>query len=605
MMKGWSQSDQLLARYSFCNMAKYISNREIVKLFREIVAAYEAKGENRFKIIAYENAATGVEHATSELKDLWDDGLLDTVPGLGKTIRGHLDELFKFGKVRHFERVKKALPKGMFSLLDVGGLGPKSAYKLAKELNLNNLRDLQKAAKMGKIRNIPGFGPKSESDILTAIDELKGKSSRYLLTEAFPVAQRVLKYLRGHSDCERAEPLGSLRRMLSTVGDIDIAVASKKPKEIIAHFKNFKEIKRILDAGDRKSSVLLQNGMQVDLIVQPTKAFGALLVHFTGSKAHNISLREYAIKKGMSVSDYGIKVKGKLKEFVTEEDFYKFLGLDYIVPELREDSGEIEAAYRPASGKSNGLPKVVNHKDIRGDIHLHSNYPIEPSHDLGTASFEQIIKKAKELNYEYIGFSDHSPGYSTHTNKQIIDLILKRKKKIEYLKSKYRGFGILNLLEIDILTNAKLSVPQEALKLLDGAIAGIHSSHRQGKNMITKRLLLAIDSPYVKVISHPTGRLLNQRESYEADWPEIFDACRKTKTILEINAFPTRLDLYDTLVREAIKKQVKLVINTDAHQIDHMDNMAYGIAVARRGWATSADIANTLSWTDFAKLFTS
>ena len=579
------------------SMAKFISNKDIAKLLREIAAAYEAKGENRFKVIAYDNAAASVEHATSELKDLWEDGQLNTIPGLGQSIGEHLDELFRTGKVRHFEAVKKGMPQGMFSLLEIGGLGPKSAYKLAKELNLKGLQDLEKAAKSGKIRNIPGFGEKSEQDILTAIAELKSKGSRYILTEAFPIAERVLKHLRTHKDCERAEPLGSLRRMLSTVGDIDIAVASQKPKEIIEHFKKFKEIKRVLDAGKRKSSIFLQNGMQVDLLVAPTRAFGALLVHFTGSKNHNIALREYALKKGMSVSDYGIKAKEKLKEFATEEEFYKFLGMDYIDPELREDTGEIEASL------NHHLPDLVEIKDIKGDIHLHSNYPIEPSHDLGTATFEEIIKRAKELNYQYVGLSDHSPGYSTHTKEQIIKLISRRKEQIEHLKSKYPRFGILNLLEIDILTGGELSVPEEGLKLLDGAIAGIHSSHRQDKKMITERLLTAINSPYVQVISHPTGRLLNQRESYEADWPRVFDECRKTNTMLEVNAYPDRLDLPDTMVREAIKAQVKLIINTDAHQLEQMDNMPYGVAVARRGWATKRNIANTMVWVEFAKMF--
>ncbi len=579
-------------------MTKFFSNKDIARLLREISAAYQARGENRFKIIAYDNAATSVEHATSELKDLWEDGQLDTVPGLGKSIQEHLDELFKTGKVKHFETIKKGLPQGMFSLLDIGGLGPKSANKLAQELNLKNIDDLEKAAKNQKIRNIPGFGQKSENVILTAISELKGKvTNRYLITEAFTVAERVLKHLRSHKDCERAEPLGSLRRMVATVGDIDIAVASQNPREIIEHFKKFKEVKRILDAGPRKSSLLLLNGMQVDLIVQPTRAFGALLQHFTGSKNHNIKLREYALKKGYSVSDYGIKVKGKIKEFKTEEDFYKFLGMDFIPPELREDTGEIEAAL------ARKLPIVVDIGDIKGDIHLHSDYPIEPSHDSGINSFQQITNKAKILGYQYVGFSDHSPGYSTHTKSQIIDLIKKRSENIEHLKSSPKEIGILNLLEIDILSDGQLSVPEEGLKILDGAIAGIHSSHHQDKATITKRMLVAIESPYVQVISHPTGRLLDQRQSYEVDWPRIFEACVNTKTLLEINAWPNRLDLPDVLVRDAIKAGVKLIVNSDSHQVEQMDNMRFGVAVARRGWATKEDIVNSLPWVEFRKIF--
>lgn len=578
-------------------MAKFFSNREIAKIFREVAAAYEVKGENRFKIIAYDNAATSIEHATSELKDLWDDGKLDIIAGLGKSIQSHLDELFRTGKVKHFEQVKKGLPPPMFELLDIPGMGPKSAYKIANELKVKNIKDLEIAAKSGKIEKLAGFGSKSEQDILASISEFKGRTQRHILPVAAACAQRVLDHLRTAKACVRAEPLGSLRRMVATVGDIDIAVASNQPGEIIKHFKSFKEVARVLEAGPRTSSVVLKNGMQIDLMVQPPEAFGALLQHFTGSKNHNIHLRELAIKKDFSLSEYGIKIKGRLKKFNTEKEFYKFLGLDFIEPELREDTGEIEAA------ANHRLPNLVGLEDIKGDIHLHSNYPIEPSHDLGTGSFEEIIARARKLNYEYVGLSDHSPGFSTHSKQQIIDLIKKRTAKIEQLKSSEKKIRILNLLEIDILANGELSVPEKGLKLLDGSLAGIHSSHRQDKKMMTKRMLVACQSPYVQVISHPTGRLLQERESYEVDWPRIFEACVKTKTMLEINAHPSRLDLTDALVREAQKAKAKLVINTDAHAIDQMDNMRFGVAVARRGWATKHDIVNTLPWVEFRKLF--
>lgn len=577
---------------------RFITNKEIAKLLRAVSAAYSATGGDRFKIIAYDNAADSVEHATSELKDLWEENKLGSVPGLGKSIQSHLDELFKTGKVKHFDEVMKNLPPGMFELLNIGGLGPKSAYKLAKELNVKNVKELEDAAKKGKIRNLAGFGAKSEQDVLSSIEELNSKpQTRYTLPFAYGVADNVLSYLRENRDCNRAEPLGSLRRMVATVGDIDIAVASENPKGIIEHFKNFPQIKRILDAGDRKSSVLLFNGIQVDLLVQPTHAFGALLQHFTGSKNHNVHLREIALKHQMSVSDYGITIKGKLHEYENEYQFYRALNMDYIEPEMREDTGEIEAA---AKGT---LPKLVKVEDIKGDIHLHSDFAIEPSHDLGQNSFEEILKKAKRLNYEYIGLSDHSPGYSTHSKQQIVDLIKRRTDKIEQLKNSAEQIGILNLLEIDILNTGEISVPEEGLKLLDGAIAGIHSSHSQDKKSITKRLLNACENPYIKVISHPTGRLLLQRESYDADWQAVFEACRKTQTMLEINAWPSRLDLPDTLVREAIKYNVKLVINSDAHEVSQMENMPFGVSVARRGWATKENIANTLPWVEFKKMF--
>ena len=578
-------------------MAHFFSNKEIAKLFRSISAAYTVKGDDYFKIIAYDKAADSIEHATSELKDLWDDGKLDTVSGFGKSIQSHLDELFRTGKVKHFEEIKKDLPEGMFELLDIGGMGPKSAYKLAKSLKIKNIKDLEVAAKGGKIQAIEGFGQKSEQDILRSIAQYHGRENRHLLPLAFSTAQRVLNHLKLIPQCERAEPLGSLRRMVATVGDIDIAVASKNAPKIIKHFTKFREVGRILEAGPKTSSVILKNGIQIDLMVQPLEAFGALLQHFTGSKNHNIHLRELALKKHLSLSEYGIKVKGVLKKFPTEEDFYQFLGMDWIPPELREDTGEIEAA------SSHKLPHLVKLNDIKGDIHLHSDFPIEPSHDPGANSFEEIIEKAKTLDYEYIGLSDHSPGYSTHSRQQIIELIKKRTDAIEKLRSKHQEIKLLNLLEIDILANGALSVPDEGLKILNGAIAGVHSSHRQDRKTMTKRILTACQSPYVQVISHPTGRKLQEREAYEVDWREVFEECLKTKTILEVNAWPNRLDLPDVLVKEATKVGVKLIINTDSHEVSQMDNMRFGVAVARRGWASAKDIVNTLPWLEFKKWF--
>ncbi len=576
---------------------KFFSNKEIAKLLRNISAAYTAKNGPYFKIVAYDNAADSIEHSTSEIKDLWEDKKLDTVVGLGKGIQEYLDELFKTGKVKHFDEVQKGLPKGMFELLGITGIGPKTAYKLAKELKIRNISDLEKVAKEGKIRKLEGFGEKSEKEILISIEQHKGKLDRLLLPFAFATSEKILNYLRKNKDVEKAEPLGSLRRRVATVGDIDIAVASENTQKVIDYFKRFSDVQRVLGAGPMSSSVVLKNGIQVDLKVLPTDSFGSLLQHFTGSKSHNVSLREFALKEKMSLSEHGIKHKGKLIKFGVEEDFYKYLGLRWIEPELRENTGEIEASL------NNQLPKLVEGKDIRGDIHIHSNFPIEPSHDLGKHSLENMVKKAKDLGYEYIGLSDHSPGYSTHTKKQIIELIKRRTNEIEQIKGSDRSIRILNLLEIDVLADGKLSVPNAGLMLLDGAIAGIHSSHNQEKKRITGRLLSAINCEFVKIISHPTGRLLQQRESYEADWPKVFEACRKTQTLLEINAWPSRLDLPDTLVRDAIKCGVKLVINTDAHALEHMDNMKFGVSVARRGWAEKKHIANTQNWLEFKKMF--
>ena len=576
---------------------KYYTNREIAKLFREIAAAYSVKGGNNFKIIAYNNAADSVENAPGELKDLWEDGKLDSVAGLGKSIKSHLDELFKTGKVKHFQSIKKDLPEAMFDLLNFTGMGPKIAYKLSKALKLKNARDLEKAAKEGKIRTLPGFGEKSEKEILKSIEEYRAKNQRYNLPLAFSAAQRIINHMKKLDACEKVEPLGSLRRMVATIGDVDIAVASNEPKKVIKHFNSFREIARIITAGSVSSSVVLKNGMRIDLKIQPPEAFGALLQHFTGSKYHNIALREYSLKLGKSLSEYGIKYKGKLHKFSNEEDFYKFLNLNYIEPELRENTGEIEAAQK------HNLPKLINPNDIRGDLHIHSSYPIEPSHDLGKDTFLDIAKKAKELKYEYFGLSDHSPGASTHTKSQITSLIKKRTQKIEQLNNSSGNIRALNLLEIDILTSGELSVPQEALNLLDFAIAGIHSGHSENKDKITKRLMTAIHNPKVKVISHPTGRIIGERNPYEADWEAVFKECARTKTCLEINSWALRLDLPDTLIRQAKQFGVKFVINSDAHAISHMENLQFGVSVARRGWCTKEDIVNTRPYVEFARHF--
>ncbi len=576
---------------------KYFSNRDIAKLLRDIAAVYSVKGENNFKIIAYNNAADSVENATRELKELWEDKKLNSVSGLGKSIQSHLDELFKTGHVKHFDEVKKGFPPVMFDLINLAGMGPKNAYKLSTTLKIKSIGELETAAKEGKIRAIPTFGQKSEKEILASILEFQGKNDRYNLPFTASVAQRVIDHIKKLGEAKEVEPLGSLRRMVSTIGDVDIAVASNEPAKIINHFKSFRETARVVTSGDVSSSMILQNGMRIDLKIQPPEAFGALLQHFTGSKYHNIALREYALKNKMSLSEYGIKYKGKLHKFANEADFYHFLNLDYIEPELRENTGEIEAA------KNHTLPELIDTQNINGDLHIHSNYPIEPSHDLGKNSFEQLIERALELNYQYVGLSDHSPGASTHTKKQIIELIKKRTKKIEQINTSFKNIRVYNLLEIDILTSGELSVPQEGLEMLDFAIAGIHSSHNQPKDQITKRLMAAIDNPKVKIISHPTGRIIGERNSYEADWETVFKKCVKTKTYLEINSWATRLDLPDTLVRLAKSLGVKFVINSDAHAVSHMDNIKFGVSVARRGWCTKDDVLNTCSYIEFSRHF--
>ena len=595
-----------------------MTNREIAQLLRNIAAAYEVLGENRFRIIAYDRAAESIEHLTSELKDYWDDGKLGEIPAVGETIAGHLDELFKTGSSKHFASVMGKVPQAIFPLLMVPGLGPKKAYKLVKALKLTSaksvIEDLGKAAKAHRIASIEGFGEKSESDILTGLEAFKKgqiKENRMVLPEADAIAHEVLTHIRKSPDAKHTDTLGSLRRWVSTVGDVDIAVATAKPKEVIDHFITFPH-QKIIERGPTGASLLLHNGRQVDMRVGKPSAYGAMLQYFTGSKNHNIRLREYALTKGMSLNEYGIKDirTGKLRTFETEEAFYKALGLAFIPPEIREDKGEIEAALRSAQGKPGGLPNLVELKDIRGDLHIHTSYNLEPSHDLGSSTLAEVLDKAHELGYSYVGLSDHNPSKGNHSDNQIIDIMKRRKNKYEQQYYSWNArvkkrVHLVIMLEVDILSDGKLALPDEAYNYVDAVIVSVHSSFSQNKSDMTKRITNALQShPKVRIFGHPTGRLLQKREGYELEWDTIFDICQHNDIALEINAFPDRLDLPDMLVFEAAKKDIKFCINTDAHAAGQMDSMKFGVSVARRGWATKRDIVNCMDYNDFATWIT-
>jgi len=583
-----------------------MNNQDVAKLFKNVAAAYAIKDEKkfRFQILAYQKASEAIAGSTSELKDLYKEDKLNSVPGIGSTIKSRIEELFRKGHVEHFDSVLEGIPGSVFVLLDVPSLGPKKAYKLTSKFSLTNPKtvvdNLINEAKEGNIAKIPTFGEKSQEDILTALLEYKqgkNKTERMVLPYASEIADKIIEYLKKSSAINKVATLGSLRRRMPTVGDIDIAAASDNPKEAIDRFVSYPYKERIIEKGPSTASFLTSGGKQVDFMVQPVEGFGALLQHFTGSKNHNVHLREYALKKGMSLSERGIKdlskKDGRIRSFDSEEKFYKALGMQWIPPELRENKGEIELA------ANNKLPFLVELKNIRGDLHIHSSFPIEPSHDLGNNSIKEMVQKANYLNYEYIGFSEHNPNISRHTNKQIYDLIAKRNDEIEQIKSSIKSVRIIKLLETDILPSGELAIDDKSLNLLDASIVSIHSGFNMEKKKLTDRILKGLSHPKVKILAHPTGRLLNERAGYDLEWDKIFDFCKKNNKAIEINAWPLRLDLPDVLVKEAIKYGVKFVINTDSHAVDQMNLMKYGVDVARRGWATKNDILNTLSYNKF------
>lgn len=585
-----------------------MTNLQIAELLRSIAAAYQLKDKekNKFRIVAYQRAADAVEHLTSEAKDLWDDGKLKEVSGIGASIEEHLDEIFRTGKSKHFESVAKGIPPATFELMKVSGIGAKTAFKLAKKLKIKEgkgaIKKLEKAIKEGKVSDIEGFGEQSQEAIEKSVKEIKSKKRRLLLPYATNIADEIIEWMKKEKGVKSVDVLGSLRRKTSTIGDVDIAVATNTPIKVLDHFTKFPKKQRILEKGDKTASIIVSASVQVDIMVQSPDSYGSLLQHFTGSKHHNIALREYAIKKQMSLSEYGIKKGGKLTKCSTEKDFYQKLGMDWIEPELREDAGEIEAAI------NHKLPKLIKLKDVKSDLQIHSDFNIEPSHDLGESSMEEIVDKANKLGYEYIAFTEHNPSQSRHNNKQTIDLLKRKKEKIEKLNSSIaeKGTGsvkkVFNSLEIDILPDGRLPVSNKSLELLDFALVSIHSSFKQQRNTATKRIITALVHPKVKIFAHPTGRKLGFREGIELNWPEIFDFCKENNKWLEINAQPMRLDLPDVIVRDAIKEEVMLTLGTDAHYKDGLNNMIFGISVARRSWAIKSDIINTKPLKEFVKM---
>lgn len=584
------------------------TNKEISHLLRSVSATYLIKNGNRFKRIAYDNAAEAIEKLTREIKDIWQEGKLDQIEGIGKGISYYLDDYLKKGKSKHFQEVFKGIPESVFELMKLQSVGPMKAFALATKLNINKkdtaVERLKKAIKLGKIATLEGFGEKSQKSILESIKLYKKKSLqsyRMPLPYAYQQAIQIIEYLKKIKNVEKVELLGSLRRMFPTIGDIDIAIQTKDEfrDEIIKHFLNYPFKISTEVAGENKASIILSSGSKVDIRLQSKNTWGALLQYFTGSKAHNIKLRELAQKKNLSISEYGIKEvinnrKGVNHTFVDERSFYKFLELQYIPPEIREGTTEIELA------KKNLIPKLIDLKDIKGDFHIHSNYQIRSSHDYGTASYSEIADRAIQLNYSYIGFSDHNPKVTGHNKQEIIEILKNRKVAIErQMKSKKLKYYIG--LEVDILTDGRLAVPDEAFDYLDYMIVAIHSAFHMSQNDMTARVLKGLNNKKVKILAHPTGRLIGKRDGYELQWDKIFAYCKNNDIAIEINSWPERLDLPDNLVREAIQHKVKLIINTDSHDNSHMDNMFYGVSVARRGWAEKTDIINTYNYKDLDK----
>ncbi|MGE4554947.1 MAG: DNA polymerase/3'-5' exonuclease PolX [Candidatus Paceibacterota bacterium] len=566
-------------------------NLQLAKIFYQMAVFLEME-DIPFKPQAYEKAALALETLSEDIEKIYkekgEEGLLD-IPGVGKSIAEKIIEFLKTGKIKEFEEKRKKIPVNIEELMQVEGIGPKTIRDLYKYLKIKNLKDLEKAAREGKIRNLPNFGEKSEQNILKAIEFLKKSQGRFLLSEALAIGEKIIEELKKLKEIDKIYFAGSLRRMKETIGDIDLLVTIKKgakngSKKVMDKFISLEGIEKVWDYGLTKSSVRFNLGIDVDLRVVNDYEFGSALQYFTGSKEHNIATRKLALEKGLKLNEYGVFKGKKRVAGKTEEEVYRIIGLPYIEPELRENRGEIEMALK------NQLPKIINYDEIKGDLHVHSFY------DGGENSIEEIVEASKKMDYEYIGISDHTKFLKIEhglDEKELLrqhEEIKKINKRLEETGEKFR---VLHGCEANILNDGSLDIDEKVLEKLDYVIAGIHSHMKMSKEEMTERLLKAIKNPLVKIISHPTGRLINRRDEYQIDFEKILKAAKEYNTALEVNSFPDRLDLNDKNIRKAVELGVKLVINTDSHHIDQLRFIRFGIAQARRGWATKGDIINT------------
>lgn len=557
-----------------------MKNQIIADTFRSIAELLEIKGDNPFRIRAYLRAADNIEGLKEDIETLIEQDRLSDIPGIGQDLAEKIKEIASTGRCKHYEELKKIVPAGVLEMLLIPSVGPKTAKLFYDELGIDSCEALQKAAKNGRLLTLPGVKQKTVDNILKGIELLKKGKERMDLLLASTVAGTFVDGLKRSRHVKDIAAAGSLRRMKETVRDIDVLVSSDMPEDVVGVFTGMPSVKRVLARGETKSSVLTGDDAQVDLRVVAPESFGAALLYFTGSKNHNIRLRSLAIKQGLKINEYGIfDKKGRRLVSETEEGLYKYLGLDFIPPEMREDAGEIEAAQK------HRLPKLLEPKDIRGDFHAHTRYSD------GQDSIEDMAATARGLGYQYICLTDHS--VSLKVAHGLDRRRLKQKKaELDRVSKKFKGFRILFGSEVEIDGDGRIDYDDATLSQFDIVVAAIHSGFKQSRKQLTERIVRACKNKRVHIIAHPTGRLWPTRESYELDLKEVFRAARDTNTSLEINAHPNRLDLCDTHARRAKDEGVRLAISTDSHSVEHLSYMKFGVGLARRAWLEKKDVLN-------------
>lgn len=561
---------------------RVISKRDVARAFDEVAMMLEVLGDNPFRIRAFFNAARAVEDMSEDLNQMLASGELINVRGIGKSMVAHVKSMFETGTFPEFEELKKKVPPGMLEMLRISGLGPKKAKLIHDKLGIDSLEKLEEAARNGWIAELPGMGEKTQTNILAGIARYRKYSQRFLYSTAWDEASALLEIVRAVPGVTRSFIGGSLRRCRETIGDLDILATAKDAAPVMNAFTGAGNVATIVNQGPTKSSVILNSGINADLRVIPDESFAAAAHYFTGSKQHNTEVRAIAKKKGYKLNEYGLFVgdSDEVIPLATEEALFEFLGMDYIPPELRENTGEIEAALE------HRLPKLIEHDDIRGVFHCHSKYSD------GRATIEEMALAARDLGFEYLGIADHSQS-AGYVNGLKPDRVLQQREEIEKLNQELAPFFIFAGIESDILQSGKLDYPDEILASFDYVVASVHGQFTGTEAEMTERIVRAVSNPYCTMLGHPTGRILLTRDGYPLDLRAVFEACVAHNTYMEINAWPNRLDLDWRHVKPAREMGVKFVINPDAHTTKEVAFYKYGVNVARKGWLTKDDVLNT------------
>lgn len=566
-----------------------MDKRRVVETLEAIASLLELQDENPFKVRAYRNAARALESRPEEIRVLVDEDRLGDVPGVGEAIREKVTELVRSGRLEYFESLRASVPAGVVALLDIPSLGPKKARQLWKELGVEDPEALRKACEQGRLRDLKGFGEKSQAKILEGLRFHDQQRGRFLLSEALPQARRLLELLRGVPGVVRAEICGSLRRWKEVVKDVDLLISSTDPAAVMKRFATAEGVTEILAGGDTKTSVRLVNGLQADLRVVTDAQFPCALNYFTGSKEHNVALRGRAQDRGLKLSEYALSNGSKNIEIHSEEDLYRALGLPYLAPELRENGDELDL---------NKQLQLIEYQQLAGTFHSHTSWS-DGAHEI-----EAMAEKAREMGLGYLGLSDHSQA-AVYAHGLDEARLAKQIQEVDRLNRRWKDFRILKGLECDILADGSLDLSPAVLAGLDFVIGSVHSGFEMSEQEMTDRVCKALGNEHLDILGHPTGRLLLSREGYKVDLERVLQTAAREEKVVELNAYPNRLDLDWTHCRRAKELGVPIAINPDAHSVDDLDNLRYGIGTGRRGWLERKDVFNTRGLDDVLEAFRS